>query len=252
MVHSGLSHHPAFEFSVIIPCHNESGYIENLLHDLAAQTVSTDSFEVVVVDNNSSDNTNEVVWEFACRTRKLNVRLVHEYEPGVSCARNSGAHVAQGTTFIFLDADNRVSPTFLSDISYTMHARNSVAGTIRTMPDVAQARALFVFWVLELIKVLLRRPFGKSYVHRRLYDSSRGYNEQIVLGENLDFLIRVKALVKKEGKVFGHISRPIYCSLRRFNTQGYTRVLMPWFAAYCGFFNLKYQTMTSIKGQDAA
>ncbi|MFM0145479.1 glycosyltransferase [Paraburkholderia sp. RL18-085-BIA-A] len=235
---------------MVIPCHNESGYIENLLHDLAAQTVSKDNFEVVVVDNNSSDNTNEVVWEFACHTRKLNLRLVHEYEPGVSCARNSGAHVAKGTTLIFLDADNRVSPTFLSDISYTMHAKNSVAGTIRTMPDVAQARALFVFWVLEIIKVFLRRPFGKSYVHRRLYDSSHGYNEQIVLGENLDFLLRVKALAKKEGKAFGHIRRPIYCSLRRFNTQGYVRVLMPWFAAYCGFFNLKYQTMTSIKGQD--
>lgn len=252
MAHSGLADTATFDFSIVIPCHNESGYIENLLHDLSAQTIGTENFEVVVVDNNSSDNTNEVIWDFACHTRKLNVRLVHEYEPGVSCARNSGARVAKGSTLIFLDADNRVSPTFLSDISYTMHAKNSVAGTIRTMPDVAEARALFVFWILEFIKIFLRRPFGKSYVHRRLYDSSQGYNEQIVLGENLDFLIRVKALAKKEGKVFGHIRRPIYCSLRRFHTQGYVRVLMPWFAAYCGFFNLKYQTMTSIKGQDAA
>ncbi|WP_233800167.1 glycosyltransferase [Paraburkholderia sp. HP33-1] len=239
-----------FDFSVVVPCHNESGYIENLLHDLSVQTIGTESFEVVVVDNNSSDNTNEVVWDFACHARKVNVRLVHEYEPGVSYARNSGARAAKGTTLIFLDADNRVSPSFLSDVSYTMHAKNSVAGTIRTMPDVARASALWVFWILELIKVFLGRPFGKSYVQRRLYEDSQGYNERIVLGENLDFLIRVKALAKKEGRVFGHIRRPIYCSLRRFNSQGYVRVLMPWFAAYCGLFNLKYQTMTSIKGQN--
>ena len=246
---SGLSacHKP--DFSVVVPCHNESGYIENLLHDLSRQTIGIDTFEVVVVDNNSSDNTNEVIWDFACHMPEMNVRLVHEYQAGVSYARNAGARAAKGTTLIFLDADNRVRPNFLSEISYTMHEKNSAAGTIRTMPDVADARSMFVFWVLELIKVFLRRPFGKSFVNRRIYEKTGGYNEKVVLGENIDFLIRVKEIAKAEGKFFGHVKKPIYCSLRRFNKQGYVRVLGPWLVAYCGFFNLQYQTMTSIESK---
>ncbi|WP_080410733.1 glycosyltransferase [Burkholderia ubonensis] len=244
---TGRSACPKPDFSVVVPCHNESGYIENLLHDLSIQTVDPSTFEVVVVDNNSTDNTNEVIWDFACHMRKMNIRLVHEYQAGVSYARNAGARAAKGATLIFLDADNRVKPSFLSEISYTMHAKNSVAGTIRTMPDTADARAMFVFWVLELIKVIFRRPFGKSFVLRRIYEKTDGYDEKIVLGENTDFLVRVKSLAKAEGKKFGHIRKPIYCSLRRFNKQGYIRVLGPWLIAYCGFFNLRYQTMTAIK-----
>lgn len=243
----GVKSKAPLEFSVVVPCHNESGYIENLLHDLSVQTIGLQAFEVVVVDNNSSDNTSEVVWDYAFHAHEMNIRLVHEYRPGVSHARNAGASVATGTTFVFLDADNRVEANFLSGISYSMHTRNSPAGTVRTLPDTFNVRALLVFWVLELIKMVLCRPFGKSYVHRRLYGKVNGYDERIVLGENVEFLMRIKAQTKKEGRRFGHIRIPIRCSLRRFDKQGYTRILLPWLVAYCGFFNLRYKTMASIE-----
>ncbi|PTB20711.1 hypothetical protein C9I57_12900 [Trinickia symbiotica] len=240
------------DFSVVVPCHNEAAYIGNLLHDLTKQTIGLQQFEVILVDNSSSDATSEVIWEFARGHKELNVRLVHEYRMGVSRARNAGAAAAKGTTLVFLDADNRVSPTFLSGLSHHMHEKDSVAGTIRTLPDIADVRAFFVFWTLELIKMLLRRPFGKSYVHKSLYKDSGGYNERVALGENVEFLVRVKSLAKRNGRVFGHIRRPIYCSLRRFHKQGYFRILLPWLVAYCGFFSLQYQTMTSIEGRDPA
>ena len=104
----------------------------------------------------------------------------------------------------------------------------------------------FVFAALEIIKTLSPRPFGKSFVERNLFIKCGGFNEAIVLGENVDFLVRVKGLVKKMGGKFGHLRPGVKCSLRRFNKVGYMNILHSWFRAYIGDFSLKYKTMVDI------
>lgn len=83
--------------SVIIPARNEAGSITACLSSLLSQDIDED-FEIVVVDNGSSDATAELVSSFP-------VRLVPEPRPGRSTARNAGIRAARGDVLAFTDAD---------------------------------------------------------------------------------------------------------------------------------------------------
>jgi glycosyltransferase involved in cell wall biosynthesis len=232
-------------FSVVIPCFNEEKYIKKLLASLDKQDIGSRCFEVVVVDNNSTDKTSQVIWDYASTTT-LNIRMVHEYSPGVSVARNSGSRIASGEVIVFLDADNTLEENFLSRLENYITSKQCLAGTICTLPDKSNMRGWILFLSMEIIKTLSPRPFGKSFVEKHVLSSSRGFNEGIVLGENVEFLINIKKIVTGMGGMFGHIRPGIRCSLRRFEKVGYFRVLVPWLRAYLGNYAIKYKTMAEI------
>lgn len=234
-----------FKYSFVIPCHNEQDWIVRLLNALVHLNFDKDEFEVVVVDNNCQDETVERVWNFS-KDFRINLRLVHEYRKGVSVARNSGAKVVSGKYLIFLDADNVVGPDFLLDIDREVYRKAAVGFSIRTLPDCYTFRGLIVFWTLEIIKMYSGRPFGKSVVLREVFDSINGFDTNIVLGENVDFMVRVRLRARELQQAFGHIKSPIYCSLRRFEKVGYIRTLIPWGIAYCGTMSLPYKAMSDL------
>lgn len=233
-------------FSVVIPCYNEEAYIGNLLASLDAQVFDRAKFEVIVVDNNSLDKTAQAVWDYAA-TSSMNIRLVHEYTPGVSISRNSGARISHGRTLVFLDADNMLDNRFLSGLFGYMSDKDCNSGSIRTMPDKFNIKGWLVFMILEIIKMVLPKPFGKSFVDRKIFTQVDGFNENIVLGENVEFLVKVKALIKKNGGRFGHCKMGVKCSLRRFEKVGYINVLMPWLMAYIGIYSQEYKTMAELE-----
>ncbi|SIT73060.1 Glycosyltransferase involved in cell wall bisynthesis [Ectothiorhodosinus mongolicus] len=86
-------------YSVIIPAWNEAGWIEKSLEAVfAACHAQPESFEVIVVDNNSSDDTAELA-------RAAGAKVVFEPHQQIARARNAGAQAAQGQWLIFVDAD---------------------------------------------------------------------------------------------------------------------------------------------------
>lgn len=97
--------------SVIIPCHNAEQTLGLQLESLARQQGAT-PFEVVVVDNCSTDGTVAVAESFA---KVLELRVVAATEhAGVSYARNVGGREAAGEKLIFLDADDAVPTEYVS------------------------------------------------------------------------------------------------------------------------------------------
>ncbi len=91
--------------SVVIPCYNQAHFLGEAIESVLAQTHR--SFEVVVVDDGSTDGTSEVAGRYP------KVRLVRQENRGLSGARNSGLAVSEGEYVVFLDADDRLLPEAL-------------------------------------------------------------------------------------------------------------------------------------------
>ncbi|MDG3009117.1 glycosyltransferase family 2 protein [Rhodococcus sp. D2-41] len=92
--------------SVVIPAYNEQERIGRTLECLLAQIGEID--EIVVVDNNSTDATAEVVREI--QTREPKIRIIAENRPGVFYARRAGFDAARSTVIARLDADTFARP----------------------------------------------------------------------------------------------------------------------------------------------
>ncbi len=102
-------------FSVVIPTHNRAETLALTLQSVLAQQADI-PFEVIVVDNNSTDRTREVVEEFA-RKATVEVRYVFEPVQGSSAARNAGIAVSRGEVIAFLDDDVIASPGWLAALA---------------------------------------------------------------------------------------------------------------------------------------
>lgn len=91
--------------SVVIPCYNQARFLGDAIYSALHQTYP--QVEVVVVDDGSSDGTQEVAnwegWDGA-------VRYVRQKNAGLSAARNTGLYVSTGEFVVFLDADDRLLP----------------------------------------------------------------------------------------------------------------------------------------------
>lgn len=95
-------------FSLIIPVYNSQKTIKRTLLSVLKQTFS--SYEVIVVNDGSSDSTANILQEFSAYSQ---VTVIHQINAGVSAARNSGMQQAHGEYVLFLDADDWVDDNFL-------------------------------------------------------------------------------------------------------------------------------------------
>lgn len=108
------------DFSVIICTYNRAGNLPACLGKLAEQLgVESIAWEVVVVDNNSSDDTRSMVERLA-RELPIRIRYVFEGEQGLNFARNRGVQESLGRYFSFVDDDITVSPGWLSALFQTL------------------------------------------------------------------------------------------------------------------------------------
>lgn len=103
-----MSEYPAV--SVVIPLYNKGPHIARALNSVLAQTFQ--DFEVIVVDDGSTDDGAEVVRKFD----DPRIRLIHQENQGVSAARNVGVEASRGELVAFLDADDEWLPRHLEII----------------------------------------------------------------------------------------------------------------------------------------
>jgi len=98
--------------SIIIPAYNVAGYIEVCLDSILSQTYT--DFEVIVVDDGSTDATGHITDGYASLDDR--VKVIHLSNQGVSAARNAGIQAAAGMFFLFFDGDDFIEPGTLADL----------------------------------------------------------------------------------------------------------------------------------------
>jgi len=106
------SHHGGIRFTVVVTTHNYAHLLPDALRSLAAQTAP--DFELLIVDDGSTDNTEEVVELFRSRFRDFH--YLKQTQSGPAAARNVGVQRANSTHVAILDADDVWSPRYLETI----------------------------------------------------------------------------------------------------------------------------------------
>lgn len=103
------------QVSVVVPVYNDPVGIRPTLGSLVNQTYPSDDYEVVVVDNDSDDETEAVVESFADRYGDI-VHPAQESTQGSYAARNTGIEHSSGEILVFIDADEIVPETVLATV----------------------------------------------------------------------------------------------------------------------------------------
>ena len=108
---------------------NRADYLADTLNGLAPQAADPSLSEIVVIDNNSTDNTSEVCNNFAGKHPHLRFRYVKEEKQGLSFARNRAIREAAADSILFID----------DDVIPAEHFVESAAGYINKYPDIMSA-----------------------------------------------------------------------------------------------------------------
>ncbi len=101
------------EVSVIVPVYNCEEYIGKTLDSIINQDF--DSFEIIVIDDGSTDGGLEVIND-KLKDVEIPNEIIHQENAGVSVARNRGIDASKGNYLVFVDADDYVSPNHLSEL----------------------------------------------------------------------------------------------------------------------------------------
>ncbi len=101
--------------SVVICTHNRSAFQKDVVDSLIGQDYPASRYEIIIVDNASTDDTRQVVQRL--QTMLPSLRYVYEPLIGLSNARNAGAQSAHGNIVVYIDDDAIAEPTWLSGIS---------------------------------------------------------------------------------------------------------------------------------------
>lgn len=205
--------------SVVICSYNRADYIVNAIASLYRQTLDKALFEVLVVDNNSIDNTQALVENFIEQHPDFHCFYLTENRQGASFARNTGAAFAKGRLLCFMDDDAEAEPEFLKRIVTFFNTHADAAGLGgRIIPKYIPAEPPWMsYYVSSLVgnfdyskNVEIFKP-GKFPLESNMtvlescFNAIGGFNTALpgvvgtlrIGGEGKDFFLRLHQLGKK-------------------------------------------------------
>lgn len=115
---------PNSKISIIIPTYQHAKELAKCLESILAQTFH--DFEVIVVDDGSTDNTDEILEKYASnfRSQVLGFKIINQENQGSNPARNRGAQEAKGEYLLFCDADITTEPSMLEKMANALQANS--------------------------------------------------------------------------------------------------------------------------------
>ena len=221
--------------SIIVPAYNEETCIGRCLGSILAQEDKSNLYEVIVVDNASTDRTCEIAEK--CFP---GLKLFHEPRKGLTVAYNRGAREATGDVLLFVDADMILPPDHLQKIhrEFANDPKLVALSGPYTYKDSGKATRFAVsltYLLLAMPAELLLNRFlnlgasiasGNSAVRREAFYSIGGFNEALFYGLESDLAMRIRRF----GKVRFRYSLAADSSSRRLKKEGTLRILFRYAA----------------------
>ncbi|MDO8872849.1 MAG: glycosyltransferase [Methanoregula sp.] len=234
--------------SVIIPAYNEEATIQRCLSALSNQTVSRSSYELIVVDGNSSDRTREIAAEYA------DLVFIQESErvPG---ARNDGFARAKYDIVATTDADSVAAPDWIEQIlhSFTDPHVVLVFGPVTTIEDTPKNRCyVMLFDILMGFGAATRLYYytlGCNTIFRYEVLKHAGMYRVMDAGDDLEVATRMR----KEGKVIFNPNLKVGFDFRRYDQYGFWQTIFEWYwIVLCGGISKRFTyTRKEYKSQNS-
>lgn len=224
--------------SIIIPAYNEEKSIGKCLEALLKQN-TTRKFEIILVDNASTDKTAEVAEQFK---EKLNLKIVKEERKGRGIARKVGFENASGNIFLSTDADTIVPSNWVEKLTNTLEGRGAVAvtGTCKIVDCSPLTNLLFNTFMSSFMRgyrLLIGHYWlsGFSFAtYKDAYEKSGGFSGELTAQEDIDLSFRVQ----KIGKIQIVTDVPVIFSGRRFQ-KGIVHGLVPYMSTFAEYYLFK-------------
>jgi glycosyltransferase involved in cell wall biosynthesis len=182
------------DISLIIPAWNEAAYLPRLLDsvDVARGQYQGGAarVEVIVADNDSTDETPRIAAARGCRVQHVAKRLI-------AAARNGGAAIARGQLLAFADADFRIHPETFNYVHAVMQKPGFIGGGTGLVME-RWSLGIAATWYLVMPPLwLLHLDGGVWFCRRRDFQEVGGFDESRVVGEDVAFLSALKRLGRR-------------------------------------------------------
>ena len=200
-----MSTSDAPRFSVVTPAYNTGPFVAATIRSVLAQTCG--DFELIVVDDGSTDDTAAQVLSFAADPR---IRLIRRANGGPSAARNTALAVARGRYVSMLDSDDLLAPHYLETMGGALDDRPEAGLAFTdawvlddrtrrvrraTMMHYQRPPAVVPADAASFLRLLLDRNFVYTAVtlRREVLEEVGGFDERLRTAEDWEFWLRIAA-----------------------------------------------------------
>lgn len=185
------------KISVVVSAFNEEKNLPRCLEALTNQTFPKSDYEILVVDNNSTDKTEEIAKSFGAR-------VVVEKRQGNTFAVSTGYRLADGEVIASTDADTIVSKNWLEVINNAFEDKKVVGATGNIKTDTKNKLKKFLleksYESFLRINFLIGKPHFSGFnfaVRKQAFDEIGGIDETFIMSPDVDLGVRIV----KKGKV---------------------------------------------------
>ncbi len=207
--------------SVVIPAHNEAGYIEKCLACVqkAAAQIAPQQVQIIVAANRCTDDTEEIA--VSC-----GAQVVTNDDKCIAVVRNAGAAKAEGKFLVTVDADSYMSEDALAEACTLLHSGKYIGGGSVPVFDRASIgiACSTMAVAVNLLPVALKHKAPLSgamfWTYTKAFRAIGGFDESLVSLEDLDFALRLKQFGECYGRKYGTLRSRLLTSARKFDQFG--------------------------------
>lgn len=190
--------HSVYKISVVIPMYNSQDTIVSALESIRTQTAADLIYEVIVINDGSTDNSAALVEEYRRENPDLNICLINKENGGVSSARNVGLKAAKGNWIALLDSDDTWVPK-KTEIQIRMIDQNGdidfLGGDIHDKGQRILFRKINGLYKANIKDICLENfPQTSAAIFRKkIYDEIGGYDEVQKYAEDGNYFLKICA-----------------------------------------------------------
>ena len=193
--------------SVVIPCYNYAYYLPEAVESVINQTYQ--NFEIIIVNDGSTDNTREVADQIIANHPARKIRLINQENSGQpAISRNRGIAAAIGQYILPLDADDKIAPTMLDECLHILETDSTVAIAYTDsifFNEVKSWRQNYQDYDFQMLLYGNRQCYCALY-RRQVWEAVGGYATNVIGYEDWDFWIACG----EKGYFGKYISRPLF------------------------------------------